>query len=274
MTTRILVAGDTGANPKHWPLLCQAAAANNCSAIYQVGDTGYSEADAFGREYAAGISDLAIRNNIQIAFIDGNHEAHQELWSKCQNAPRSPEGFQQIHPGLFYIPRGHSWTVEDVRFLGLGGAYSVDKAERLRIEKTTGRPGTMWSPLEELTDVDVALAKAQGQVDIMLTHDKPRSTNPGCNFKSESACWHNHDRVSEVMQTAAPELLLHGHLHFPYQDHVRVGEYGDWCHVISLESDEIGSRNRPYDSRNSWLVLELHEGTFKIAVVPPALIES
>ena len=63
--------------------------------------------------------------------------------------------------------------------------------------------------------------------------------------------------------TRSPELLLHGHLHFPYQDHVRVGERRDWYRVIRLEPDEIGSRNRPYDSRNSWLVLELHEGTFK-----------
>jgi calcineurin-like phosphoesterase family protein len=271
MTTSILVAGDTGDNLKHWSLIAAVAADNNCKAVYQVGDTGYSEHDDDGRTYTNKLSTLAERSGIQIAFIDGNHENHRQLWDTYQSTPRSAEGFWQLRPGLFYIPRGHVWTVEGVRFLGLGGAYSVDKAKRLEVERKTNQPGSMWSPYEELTEADVARARTQGEVNIMITHDKPRSTNPGCDFKSEPACWSNQDKVSEVMRSAAPELLVHGHLHFPYQDYVRVGEAGEWCQVISLESDEIGSRNRPYDPRNSWLILELADGQFMVEDLPPAL---
>jgi hypothetical protein len=91
-------------------------------------------------------------------------------------------------------------------------------------------------------------------VDVMLTHDKPRASNPRWNRKDFPECWPNQDRIQTAVRALRPKLLVHGHLHFPYEDQIRSS--GDsWTTVIGLDCDPRAAESGLYMKENSWTVL-------------------
>jgi hypothetical protein len=72
----------------------------------------------------------------------------------------------------------------------------------------------------------------------LLTHDKPRLSSPGWNRKDIEACWENQDAVQEVVEAKNPKLLLHGHLHYAYDQRLPNGTY-----VKALDCDPEASRH-------------------------------
>jgi hypothetical protein len=209
-------------------------------------------------------------------FVDGNHDNIALLRRSYTGADAA--GFIRVRDRLSYAPRGLRWTWDGVRFAALGCAYSVDKAWRLKEEALAqakvdrrndyrlraGAPvrpestaGTMWFPDGEITDEEAAaMVEAGGDVEVLVTHDKPRGSAPGWDRKDFADCMPNQDRISRVAAAVRPRLLVHGHLHHRYTDHVRVD--GDrWMRVEGLGADD-GARKEVSNWRpeDAWLLLD------------------
>jgi hypothetical protein len=125
--------------------------------------------------------------------------------------------------------------------------------------RSTDYSGTVWFPEEEMTDEDMArFLTDTTPVDVILAHDKPRSSNPGWNRKDLPECWPNQDRLDLAMKTLQPQLYVHGHLHHRYTQSVRSGDDG-WCLVEGLDCNRAAKpvlADHPYRAQDSWGVLD------------------
>lgn len=249
--TQVLVAGDVHGNTKHMYYLISKAKDAGVEIILQLGDFGAWEHTEDGRKFFRDVSRVAGRNGVKVYFIDGNHDKISLTLKKHKEL--TPEGFVICAPNLFYIPRGTVWTWGATRFLAFGGAYSVDKQWRLDLErqrherweykKSLGSrqrdtsSGYFWFPEEEASEEEFLKALGDGSpVDVMVTHDKPRGSNPRWNRKDFLECLPNQDRIQAVLQARRPLVLLHGHLHYPYEDGVHLSD-GGWTLVRGLAAD-------------------------------------
>lgn len=252
---KVLFAGDTHGSTNHIITLLDNAKASGCDRVFVLGDFGYWEHHPSGVKYLDEINRHATLRQIPIYFLDGNHDKTSMLVQRY-GSNRDSEGFMFVRAMVRYAPRGHTWKWDDVSFMALGGAYSVDKDYRLAIEQHEGSPpGTQWFPEEEMTDEELHEYLGRiSSVDILLTHDKPRASSPRWNRKDLPECWPNQDRVQEAVRQLNPKLLLHGHLHYRYQDWVRSGN-GDWTQVTGLDCNPGAAGSKI--ARDAWMILDL-----------------
>lgn len=184
----------------------------NVDTIIHVGDFGtYKRHQKF-------LDDLQLelhKNNIRIYFIDGNHDDFDYLYS----LPLSDNGLRPVRANIFHIPRGYRWNWEDVSFMGLGGAASINSS---KLQKQ----GEWWEE-EALTDEDILRASIPGHVDVMFTHDSPATaSNSLANNASEQDqvlerfgpkavryCINHRNRLADVTNAVTPKVLYHGHYH-------------------------------------------------------------
>lgn len=235
--TKILFAGDTHGNGDQILWLMRKADRINADAVFILGDFGIWDHLDDGR-FTDVCSRESKRYNIPLYFLPGNHENYDLLEQYEKNNDRDEYGFVIIKPGLLYSPRAHRWTWQGVRFLSLGGAYSVDKYWRVMADEGDVRMAMMrqdmgrtltrrnrwalatgqmsWWRQEEITEAERDRAMEGGEVDVMLTHDKPRDSMPGWNRKDLGECWPNQQKIQDVVDKTQPSLLLHGHLHYAY----------------------------------------------------------
>lgn len=263
---RILFAGDTHTRTDHVYKLLDVAVANDCSRIFQVGDFGYWEHEPWGVEFLDDINRYAHHVGVNICFLDGNHDNIRLLLEKYSSNVDA-EGFVIVRPRVRYAPRGHVWTWKGKTFMALGGAYSVDKNWRLAQEQhaadeadepVSKHRGTWWFPEEEMTDGELSryLTAAPQKINILLTHDKPRGTNPGWNRKDFPDCWPNQDRIQAAVRATAPDTLIHGHLHWRYEQQMEHDR--GVTHVIGLSSDPYTAMR--HKESDSWMVFDLTNG--------------
>lgn len=126
-----------------------------------LGDTGlmYAEREDY-REFTEFF--LSIDKNI--AFIDGNHENFDYLYS----FPREDWNGGKIHrltKNIVHLERGNIFTLQGKTFFVLGGCKSSDKWKELGL----------WYPQESPTDTEIHFAKENllkhgCKVDYILTH--------------------------------------------------------------------------------------------------------
>jgi predicted phosphodiesterase len=101
-------------------------------------------------------------------FIDGNHENFSRLFSYEFEAVSKFNSFvKQISKSIFYLQRGHIYTIENKTFFTFGGAESYDKPSRIA--------GISWWPEELPTykETDTAIENLKNynnKVDFILTH--------------------------------------------------------------------------------------------------------
>lgn len=281
----ILVSGDTHGDPQHALYIFQTAFESGAQAIVHTGDFGYWEHMPGGDAFLDFCSHLATENDLPLYWVDGNHENH--TWLRRIYGPGgskhkpTPEGFWEIRPGVYYIPRGTRWVWSEVHLMGLGGACSVDKFDRLKAERKNytdhiyannqrvkaGSPTRPYDPEkwqrwwreEELTDEDVARALADPTpIDILFTHDKPRGSNPSWNRKDILECLPNQDKIQTVVNSLHPKLLVHGHLHHRYRDDIPAGNDGQHCRVEGLHCNVSARFDDPdKNPETSWILVQL-----------------
>lgn len=269
---RVLLAGDVHGNTGHALYLAQTAHRHGIARIAQLGDYGAWEHTPDGRKFFDDVNRHAARLGVTFHWLDGNHDKTSLVLSMYGDQP-DDEGFLVCRERIRYAPRGHRWTWGGVRFIALGGAHSVDKpwrvqaerAKTLQLERRAARygrtpadaSGTLWFPEEELTDEQLNAALADPTlVDVMLTHDKPRASDPRWNRKDLPECWPNQDRIQRAVTALRPRLLVHGHLHYPYRDQIRSS--GDsWTSVVGLGADPSSAESAAYRKTDSWEILDL-----------------
>lgn len=115
-----------------------------------------------------------------ILFIDGNHEGYPHL-NQYPLEIHFGAPVRRLRSNIFWLQRGYIYTIENLTFFVMGGAYSMDKARRLAYQEQHGIP--IWfkeelpSP-EEYKRAAVALAEQNYAVDYILTHTAPASIIP------------------------------------------------------------------------------------------------
>lgn len=204
--------------------------------IVQLGDFGYWEHQDEGK-FLDQLSRLAKNYGVAVYWIDGNHENHVLLRSTYCVPERTDEnGFVQMRDRIFYIPRGTAWEWAGVRFLGLGGAFSVDRNSR-----KVGR--SFWFE-ETITDEEVELACENGKdgVDVVFAHDVFTGVDINLVFAMQGRYLsksppsdRNRDRLKTVVDAVQPSQFLHGHYHVYYKQNV-MQHYGP-VRVVGLGCD-------------------------------------
>lgn len=288
---RLLIAGDTHGNLPFWAdTLLPNAVRNKADAVVQVGDFGFWTHQPAGVQYLDDLDALCAEAGVSIYALHGNHDN----WSKIMadhGDRRDEDWFVVVREFIHYIPQGHIWTWAGVRMRAFGGAYSIDKEWRLRLEAKRYRSamarehgrreaghapsvveptaGTLWFPDEEMSteeflkclDIDCR------PVDVVFTHDKPRDSNPGINLKDIPECHRNQNNLQIAMAVLRPRWWFHGHLHHAYVDTVACGYEDATTTVVGLSCDDQAAMAfwRP---SHAWCLLDLPED----GRTPPTMI--
>lgn len=228
----------------------RAAKAGGAEAIIHLGDFGYR----FEPGYLLGLD--AVLEGTPLLFVDGNHEDFDWLLAK----PLAEDGTRPISASIRHLPRGLRWTWRGRTWLALGGAVSVDRAQRVE--------GESWWPQEEISEADVARAVEGGPVDVVIAHDSPAGVASPRGYAmgtfpaaDEARAEAHRDQVRRVVDATAPTRLAHGHFHTRYAS--RLGA----TRVIGLAHDA-----QPVDQNLAWLdaaSLEIIPPTAELAEVPP-----
>ncbi len=282
---RLFVAGDThGTTEFLTDYLYPKAAALGADAIVQCGDFGFWEHQFDGVDFLDEVELAGEKYAIPLYALHGNHD-NWSLVMASYGQVRDEDWFVRVREHIRYIPQGHIWTWAGYRMRAFGGAYSVDKMWRLDLERkmwrqaaakeearrAAGRPhrdvpstaGTLWFPDEEMTDeefTELMVLDAQ-PVDVVFSHDKPRSSNPGPHFKDLVECLPNQDRLQLALAALRPRWWFHGHLHQLYRDTVPAGEVDGELHyttVVGLSCDSrAAAGDRFWKPWHAWHLLDL-----------------
>lgn len=248
---RVMFAGDWHGNVYFAEMVVRAAAEQGADVVVQCGDYGHWE--HIGSDFHDVVSDLAHSYGVPVVWIDGNHDQQIHLWSTYRET--GPFGFVVIRPGVYYAPRAHRWTWNGVRFLALGGAYSIDKRSRLKKELRYGWPrNTQWWPTETITVEDVDAAVAGGETDVLVCHDSPAGVDASGSGHEDDFRWfplaeQNRDRLRTVVDATQPRLVVHGHWHHRHTSYIDRPEQNSlgalvWrrttVHGLGANVDELG----------------------------------
>src|ERR1039458_1273412 len=93
--------------------------------IVHLGDFGIWPGPG-GQEYLARIGSALADAAAELWFVDGNHEDFSQLGLLRPG----PHGREQVTERIWHLPRGHRWRWGERDWLALGGAVSLDRADR------------------------------------------------------------------------------------------------------------------------------------------------
>lgn len=244
---RVAIVGDLHANIHHTRDVITYAAANGADAILQVGDIVYDMRDDYhGRpSYIDQVSEAATDAGVPFAFVDGNHDRHDKLQALAAEHDWTAV---PVRPGFYYLPRGYRWTWNEVRFLALGGAHSVDRPWR--------RAYIEWWPGETIGAADALRACDGGVADVMICHDVPDGIpipwiagNPfGFPERELAAAQRNREVLRRVVDVVRPGRLFAGH----YHGRLHTELVGDGYRT---EVDVLDMDGRPLTDNVAWLDL-------------------
>jgi Icc-related predicted phosphoesterase len=220
------------------------AASVGIDRIVQVGDFGYWPHTQSGQRFLREVELAAESNGVTVWWIDGNHENHDMLSAQ----PRQSDGTVFISPHVRYVPRGHRWEWDGVRFGALGGAFSVDWRGRTA--------GLSWWATESPTETDLD-ALGAAPLDILVTHDCPAGIDLPSGWTLPALDQQRCDLVRALVLSAVtatePALVVHGHWHHRHTATLTwtaVGDTGDvdavpWrsCIVEGLAHEGFGPRS-------------------------------
>ena len=255
---RVLVAGDTHGDLDWWEdVLLPAAVDGQADVIAQLGDFGYwpYAHDRESQAYVGWLSDQLERAGLMTVFIDGNHEDFRALSELRPGA----SGFVEISDRIQWAPRGHRWVWSGVRFLALGGAYSIDRAVR-----KLGSAFFGWFEEEMISPQQAQAAIAGAACDVMLTHDAPMAMLPylfpdAWRVETHPEADANIRLVQAVMKATTPSLLLHGHWHKYAHARLALASDGDNDGPGETEVYGLDCNRAP---SNAFGILELPSLTF------------
>ena len=241
---RLLVLGDTHAYRAGMQTAVKRATELGCDTILSVGDFGYWPRDGDGQGFLAKTRQALARAGINLYFVEGNHDDIDSLFD--DDLPQAGPFRLVAKPyrrasrgGIYYIPRGARWDWQGVRFLGVGGAFSIDQDEQ--------REGFDWFPRELLSFAEKdAIIVEGGEADVVVAHDCPAGPLYLNQFAEFPDSTQNREWLASICASARPLLILHGHYH-AFHDTLH-HDYGRGLHarVLGLDCvyvDELDRRS-------------------------------
>lgn len=198
--------------------------------IVHLGDFGFTFQQRFLDEVDSTLRACGLR----LWFVDGNHESFPWL----DRVALAADGSRPLSSRIVHLPRGFRWTWGGVRFLAMGGAYSVDRAGRL--------PGRSWWPEETITRRQQMRAGSAGKTDVLVAHDCPaKVVIPGID-DVDIPSWIAADDLRRSFEhrllldglcaMTEPTAVWHGHYHRRHRTVAHLG-YGPVV-VNGLDCDE------------------------------------
>lgn len=187
--------------------------------VIQLGDFGFGLAEPrFIRSVEAALKTY----RIHMIIVAGNHDD----WDFLNNLSFGEGGFQPITDNIVVAPRALRWKMGGRSFVALGGAPSVDRTYRQRLERDRA-PRRFWWPGEQMTEADVDNTIAGGHADIMVAHDAPHvhdidrriAGNPhGFDQRDIDYAEVGRKLMDRAVAGVKPEIFLHGHYHMVVDD--------------------------------------------------------
>ena len=205
MIIKIAIAGDWHGNTKYTLRAVDYAYDNDADIILHVGDFGFQFEDDFMQPLNARLKD----RKLEIWTVQGNHDNPYIL----NAAPRLEDGSIQLKSNIFHLPRNYRWNWNDVSFLALGGAASVDRTWRTA--------GVDWWPEEVISMQEAEQAIQDGHADVMICHDAPAGPKIRA-IENNPMGWPAHaireaeahrDLLRVVFDYVRPKFSFHGHYH-------------------------------------------------------------
>ena len=254
---RILLLGDTHGDTSSTVLAVQRAKQNDCQVILQLGDFGFigSGVDSFLHKTNRAL----IREGLHMFWIDGNHENHDRLdmwplnkWGYHDTVPTAIFPDNAGTPcHLHHLPRGFRWTWGGIKFLALGGAYSIDKSSR--------QEHVSWWPQETITAGDVYRC-GEAPCDVLVSHDVPWGVlDPYGPYRENKNLWlesnANRQALRAVVEATRPRLVVHGHTHWRKSTTMLLDDMGTLCQVEGLGCNPYWAGGGL--SPDQWIVFEL-----------------
>jgi hypothetical protein len=250
--SRLLVAGDSHGSAVHAHFLIERAQEQRCDAILHLGDLGFWPKWTDFLDYTRLLLDDA---RLPLYFVEGNHEDYPRLLRPVAQVgafrlvvpPKTPAGC-----GIWHIARGARWSWRGIRFLGVGGGYSIDK--RLRA------PGIDWFPEESISDEQYQqITSDPDQVDVCVFHDAPYGAPlPFELYPIFDAVW-NRELLAKIVNHVRPALILHAHYHVAYEGRWQDKDTGASAGVVGLDCD--------LNPQRSWLVLDLDQARSRLGAL-------
>ena len=185
--------------------------------------------------FLSGLEEFFDALGAQFLWVDGNHEDHHWL----EEFPVDSQGLRPVTPHITHVPRGSGFLVGAKKFVGLGGAHSIDRAFRME--------GESWFPEELIQPEDLELTKAQGSADVLVTHEAPEAPwlRGSVGLKNDVISEAQRYLVGEARRALQPQLLIHGHHHKRYTTQVGrtlvtgLGCDGDWGNPNQLKANAL-----------------------------------
>lgn len=212
----VAVAGDWHGNGPWAEAVIREAAAHDIEILLHLGDFGIWPGPA-GDEYLDDVEAACFQYGVSIWFVPGNHEDYTQI-----NSGRTDVAGRRIfRDRIRALPRGWRWTWAGRTWCAVGGAVSIDRAERV--------PGRSWWPEEELTDAEAYAVIAAGPADVLISHDCPSGVvhtfgpTPDRWLADIRRTEAHRKRLQRVVDGLKPDYVMHGHLHRPYERYVDMG---------------------------------------------------
>lgn len=203
---------------------------NDCSLIIQLGDFGFFPDKKWSQDFLDHISTLAVTRNIEVWWLDGNHEDHDKisLMTKGRNDSRFLTSIEDhAWGGLYYLPRGYKFQLDGVSFMSYGGAYSIDRWSRVKYKT--------WFPQEVIDPADIETIPKE-HVDVLLSHDAIYGYDFPYDENLPESIWSAEQRrhLLQLAYKTTPHMAFCGHHHMraTYGVHHAIGKTE--CHIMNM----------------------------------------
>jgi len=238
--------------------------------LVHVGDLGIYEYDDVDH-----LLPVLEETNITLLHVKGNHENHELL----ATLPHDPAGtaLRVYGPRAYYVPNGTIFMVNQLRWMAMGGAHSIDRH--------AGPMGVYWWPEEVITGKEIwdlgMRDETERLVDVLVTHDAPYGIPA---IEQRLARWDavldpelvrattgQRHLLTQALVATGAQWLFHGHHHFHHVSTIEVPDelvdpWVDWqpprdvsTHPVTVVGLDMNDRSL---GRNVAVLLE--HGTMRV----------
>lgn len=188
-------------------------ASNGITEVCHVGDFGVG-AGKDNRKFLRKINQYCKQYNIYLRVTLGNHENYKLI---AETVPSDVPGFTYFpeYAHVLFAERGARWVWNNVSFVSLGGANSIDFKYR--------KKDYSWWVEERITLDDVYQTVKNGYADVMVTHEVPAGVDILSGMKTNGAApWSpteilyankSRETMRQAVDGVKPGILIHGHYH-------------------------------------------------------------
>lgn len=184
--------------------------------------------------------------------IRGNHEDQEYLMQReRKHQTDNPDDYLtkpiEMVPNMFYLPDGHIWDLDGVKFGALGGNFSIRTFENWDYWDEARHKKMRYGEKRRLNHFtrDRWEALAREKMDVMLFHDAPTGMNlvgaKGLSFPKDEMTEKIYGqlgcpKLTDLIETVRPKHVFCGHWHQYRKEGFNINKHGKpdtWVTVLN-----------------------------------------